>query len=231
MVCWVCAVCNNENSHYLDKCDVCKEPGNSWEIEKARKNAVTEQKLAYEKAMQFCRAEKIRRQKSTMQITVAIICDYVLVFLKAVSGILVFIFILGMVCMMKEIGFSMDADSWAAYMSAVLEKVQILMIKLDFLSHAILLLKGKGLYMLLSVQNLAGMVLDAAVFWVADFQVFARHMFDSKKYELLKESLLFLLDVTETNNGFRNLLFLIIHNMTVLCQIVLRNITKLQNMF
>lgn len=231
MVCWVCTVCNNENSHYLDKCDVCKKPGNPQEIEQARRKAAAEQKLAYEKAMQFYRVEKIRRRESTMQITVAIICDYVLTFLKAASGILVFIFILGMVCLMKEIGFTMDAEFWAAYMSTVLEKIQTFMIKPNLFSHAILLLKGKGLYMLLSVQNLAGTVLNAAVFLAADFQVFARCIFDSKKYEPLKESLMFLFDVTETNNGFRNLLFLIIHNIVALCQIVLSNITKLQNMF
>lgn len=231
MVCWVCAVCNNENSHYLDKCDVCHEPGNPQKIELARKKAAIEHRREYERAMLFYRAEKIRRRKIALQINVALICNYVLSFLKAASRILIFIFILSMACMIKEIGFSMDADSRATYMSAVLENVQILIAKPYFFSHNALLLKKNVFCMLLSMQNLADMVSDTASLIIANYQVLISYISDSKKYEPLKESLLFLFDVTETNNGLRNLLFLFIHNMKVFYQIVLGNITKFRNMF
>lgn len=231
MVCWVCAVCNNENSHYLDKCNVCHEPGNPQKIELARNKAAAEHMREYERAMLFYRAEKMRRRKTALQITVAVICNYVLSFLKAASRIMLFIFILGIACMIKEIGFSMDANSQAAYMHAVLEKAQILIVRPYFFSHTVMLLKRKGFYMRLSMQNLAGMVSDMAFLLTANFQILIRCIFNSKKYEPLKESLLFLFNVTETNNGFRNLLFLFIHNMKVLYQTVLGNVTKFWNMF
>lgn len=233
MAYWICDICNNENLHTLNICEVCGERGNPKALEAARKESIKDREKILEAAIKAKKDAEKRKRKIKQQILFngleSFFMKYCFLIYKVgvyLSVLFLFFCFLSVVFIVVYYSLFADTEIRYSYLWNIESNIKIMFNKEDIISNALVPFRFHASFF----GNIAEYFVNMIVNFVMDlkkkgFALFLT-VFARSKWDFLFQSFVYFFDFKCVNNPFRKLVVCIFKNLNELIRIIKNNFVK-----
>lgn len=233
MAYWICDICNNENLHTLNICEVCGERGNPKALEAARKESIKDREKILEAVIRAKKDAEKRKRKIKQQILFNDLESYFMKYCSWIdkagvylSVLFLFFCFLSVVFIVVYYSLFADAEIRYSYLWNIESNIKIMFNKGDIISNALVPFRFHASFF----ENVAEYSVDTIVYFLVDlkkrgFDLFLT-VFARSKWDFLFQSFVYFFDFKRANNPFRKLVVCILKNVNELIRIIKNNFVK-----